>query len=312
MKALIVGNGKVGRTLADLLRTSPIGDWQVEAFVGRKADDAFVKAVANVDVVFIAIPTKDQGETALDYILKARAADKPVVTCEKGSLAYHYSVLKPHLSKIGFTSTVGGGSGMLRLLTGPKVGKTEAIYGIVNATINYLLWRIQSTKDIGAAIEEAMALGLPDPGARSLVEIFNTEVSDCIMKACILFNVAELGEPISPSMFERRQKAKTELDMTVRSGLGVRFVVMITKPEANELARPKNDVFSMQQLPWVIRGTFMGSINWRFGTDVIGAQNALVVNHEYSGLQKVIGLGAGLAPTAITMLEDATRLLEIK
>ena len=105
MKALIIGKGNVGRAMSEILA---LVGWQSCFFTGRAPDDRFVEAARDADIVFLAISTKDKGEIEFGYIMKCLELGKPIVTCAKGALAWHFDELKPHLDKIGFSTTVGG------------------------------------------------------------------------------------------------------------------------------------------------------------------------------------------------------------
>jgi len=114
----VIGFGKIGPSLYKrLVRTGynvpfiVISSGIYEPRLGRKIGErSDLKAHLNdVDVACLTISTKDNGETARDYILEVLSLGIPIVICEKGALSNFYSELKPYLNRIGYSATVGGG-----------------------------------------------------------------------------------------------------------------------------------------------------------------------------------------------------------
>src|SRR4051812_25081521 len=113
MKLLIIGAGGIAKRLRERLQSE---DNDV-LMLSRKdlAERDFRAILHNEDpmAVFIAISTLDTGEAARDYMMHCIDERIPVITCEKGALAYYSKDLRRHLDRIGHSATVGGGTMML-------------------------------------------------------------------------------------------------------------------------------------------------------------------------------------------------------
>ena len=92
MNALIVGKGRIGYAVA---REWESRGGKASFFTSKDDRSQFVKRAESNDIVFLAIPTRDNGEIALEYINDSVVeARKPIVTCEKGAFAYHFKQIK--------------------------------------------------------------------------------------------------------------------------------------------------------------------------------------------------------------------------
>ncbi|MBM3257294.1 MAG: hypothetical protein FJY98_03110 [Candidatus Liptonbacteria bacterium] len=313
MNALIVGKGAIGSFLGDRLVEN---GWQV-SFLTSSESAYFHKRVRGADVVFVAISTRDDGSAARAYIEGAREHNIPVVTCEKGSLANHFDALKPHLSQIGFTATVGGGSKILSLVTGINE-RTTRLLGILNGTLNFLFWKVGNKHDPHEVFEEAQKKGLCEPGNHSLAEAVHGELNDVKAKAAILFNVAGLSaEPLRPTDFSYSIPSAWEIARLLDRAGNIRFVVEIFRDTSSN-HRFDFEVFQAKREGWLIRGNFV-----RIDTsndDVLRGmayltreeKNTLIVEDSSGNLEARTGVGAGLEPTTSVMIEDAYRLLGLQ
>jgi homoserine dehydrogenase len=195
MKTLIVGgNGHVGQALSKQL--IKLGH-SVSLFGSRDNRLTFTDRVSRADVVFMTIPTCDTGEIALGYHLEALVAGKSMITCEKGALAYHYGKLKLYLDlgKIGYTATVGGGSGILSLFLFPHL-HLKQIVGVVNGTLNFLFSECARGKDPYQVLAHASRLGLCEPGQSSLAGVVNGEIQDMVLKLVNLVNFSGVSSQV--------------------------------------------------------------------------------------------------------------------
>ncbi len=179
------------------------------------------------EAVFLTISTLDKGEAARDYILTCVNAGIPVITCEKGALAYHAGVLKPHLDKIGFNATVGGGTMMLGYLKGRHFeNKQVDIYAVLNGTLNFIFDEIARGRSLGEACEEARRLGYAEPGANGPLSLINGECRDVIMKTCVFFNTLLAKKMfITPEYFSPFEQTIEDLDELNEKGGNHRLVV---------------------------------------------------------------------------------------
>jgi len=170
-KVGIIGIGNIG---SELHRRLKLKGWNIgwvldtdgiftEISKRKKLDNAknYVKHLNGLDLVFLAIPTLDDGYIAYNYIKNCLAKNIPIVTCEKGALSNYFAELKSdlNLGEIGYSATVGGGSRLLRYLKeriGPQV---EEIHAVINGTLNYIFSGLSEGRSLGEVVEETKRLG---------------------------------------------------------------------------------------------------------------------------------------------------------
>lgn len=299
MKFLTVGgSGLVGQAI---YRQLQLRGCRVESFTSRDDRRTFRSRLVGVDGVFLAISTRDRGEVALEYIADTLNEGAPVVTAEKGSLAYHFDVLGHSLDRIGFSATVGGGSGMLELLRHPHRPFIK-LSGVVNGTCNYLF---AEDGDPLAILKRAQALGLCEPGASGLAGTVNAEIKDVILKLCILFNLSGVwDECLVPGDLGEVLFAEEEIHRLILSRK-YRLVVEIS----SHIPRREPLGVHGRKGPWSIRAEFVdiGLIDFRLPN---GAENILVTKDYVGNVSTAFGLGAGPDPTASAMVSDMFHLVE--
>ena len=316
----IIGAGNIG---AELYRKVLNLGWEV-TFVAKsdgvyknltnKIDrlENYLNYASGLDVIFLAIPTLDDGTAAYEYLLSFLKLNIPVVTCEKGSLSSHFAELEPYRHRIGYSATVGGGTRLLRYMEGHVGPWTQEIHGVINGTLNYLLSEVAAGKPMGAAIADVQRLGYAEPGVNGVLEIINQEAKeDVVMKTAILFNLSNFER-------ERRLKASdmkvceitdAEVDQLIREAGKRRFIVSITRG-----ARQRDDTiggFRHQVGEWNIRGGFQAlESNPLFSQLVLpGIVNGVIVYEGGENTYRATGPGAGAVPTTSAMVKDELRLL---
>jgi homoserine dehydrogenase len=304
---LIVGNGLIGQELARQLTELGI----TSTFFTSKDDrHTFASQIQATDVVFIAISTKDRGEAALGYVMEATTLGHPVVTCEKGALAYHFHTLRRSLPKLGFNAVVGGGCGMLNLLHN-ATDPINHLFAVVNGTLNFLFSKFNPEIGIDVVLAEAKALGLCEPGADTIEQVMKFELIDILRKMTILSNVVIMDEhatPITPDTFTYSHIDDYDIPDLLKSGK--RFVVSM----ARKKSRPPQPGIWARIDGWVIQGGFVEQKDHDFREFPFPyeANNALQCWFGEDAMSMVIGPGAGSAPTARAMIRDARRLLRNK
>ncbi len=321
----IIGKGNIG---SELYKRTLSKKWKVEWIMGSKGffkglsndkigeTEDYPSRVKGLDLVFLAIPTLDNGKTAFNYIQTSLDAGVPIVTCEKGALSNYYSKLEEAIrdGKIGYSATVGGGSRLLRYLeerVGPQV---EEIHAVVNGTLNYIFDGLSRGRSLGEVVEEAKKLGYAEPRAENLLEVINEEATgDVPMKTSILFNSCNLvsermaARDIQVQRIEMNQLKKLEREASSR-----RYIVSITRDSNNE-----EDViwgFKYSIGDWYISAGFkhIGSNSLFRELVPSGVNNAVLISEgEFGrdGSYVLTGPGAGAAPTSLSMLIDAEKIL---
>ena len=303
MKALIVGNGNVGKALSQVLSTEGCEHY---FFNGRTVNAEFIRQAKWADVIFITISTKGKGLEALSYILCCVEIGKIVITAEKAAIAHHWNIVRPYLNRnIGFTTTVGGASNPLSLFEKIHSSEIGSILGVVNGTMNFLSWFIQTGKgNINDALYAAQAKGLLDSRSSRLNKIIDDEISDALKKAVILFNSSRLGPVITPDHFSYWLLCEDEYLRLLGLKPHTRFVVSIE--QADKRVMPQNG-FDFYVRPWHIQGRFVDGANeFMHGLIPDEENNCVIVNHSLNGgWESKSGIGAGSSATARALFEEA-------
>lgn len=278
----------------------------------------YVSCLDGLDVLFLAIPTLDTGETAFQYITSSLAAGVPVVTCEKGALSNYFSELGEAVKnqRVGYSATVGGGSRLLRYLqerTGPQV---QEVHAVINGTLNYIFDGLSGGRSLGDVVEETKKLGYAEPCAKHPLEVINKEATgDVPMKTSILFNVCNLSQEKMRARDVRVFPIELiDLKRLVKEAANRRYIVSITRDENNE-----EDViwgFKHQIGGWHISAGFKHMEDNPLFRELIpsGVNNAVLVSEgEFGkdGNYVLVGPGAGAGPTTNSMVIDAEKIMRL-
>ncbi len=324
-KAGIIGFGNMGKKLYEKLLEN---GWTVafivtskHVFIGStdvpkdKAEN-WLDYCYNVNIVFLAIPTFDDGEIALNYITAVTEKGIPVVTCEKGALSNYFVELEPILNRIGYSATAGGGSGMIHFLRQRFFSGMREIHAIVNGTINYIWDGLTMGNPLGHIVEEVKRLGYAEPGEKDPIKIILGEAGpDVTKKVSILFNLG-----FRPKTILRAKDIKVVLTgemvrQAITEAMDRKFVVSFEKDE--NFKKKDSDIvaFTHHIEEWVISGGFKRTdspLIARLCNSAAWVNNAiLTVEGEdgSGGIYLCVGPGAGTSPVATTMIRDAEELL---
>jgi homoserine dehydrogenase len=158
----LLGRGTVGGAFADLVAeradhvASLTGLRPEISGVLRRSEGDFAEILAGADLIVELMGGLDP---ARDYVLRAMAAGKHVVTANKQLLAEHgeelWAAAREHGVQLRFEAAVGGVVPVVRVLQESLAGAhVERIHGIVNGTTNFILTRMAET---GASYADALA-----------------------------------------------------------------------------------------------------------------------------------------------------------
>ncbi|MCW3004265.1 MAG: homoserine dehydrogenase [Conexibacter sp.] len=158
----LLGRGTVGSAFADLVTQRADHVANVTGLrpeisgVLRRTEGDFDEIVANSDLI---VELMGGLEPARDYVLRAMAAGKHVVTANKQLLAEHgeelWAAAREHGVQLRFEAAVGGVVPVVRVLQESlAAAHVERVHGIVNGTTNFILTRMAET---GATYEDALA-----------------------------------------------------------------------------------------------------------------------------------------------------------
>lgn len=323
-RAGLIGFGTIGQEVA---RQLPANGGRLE-FVARSdrvtsADPNEVisdtpdqsEAYPDVDVVFLAIPTLDDGTRARRYIEQFTDRGTPVVTCEKGALANYYSELRSRLDRIGLSAAVGGGTRMLHYAKEQMDGRVMEVHVVLNGTLNFIMDGVANGTAMAEMVKESKDKGYAEPQAKSVLEVLNGEaVGDVPKKATILFNYAFETKGIRSSDIKCAPLTKSDLESLERDAVHLRCVVSI-KRAGTSATKPALRIFEHEADGWVMCGGF-----WDIEQDILlkrlvprGIDNALLVAKEGSSditqQDALVGPGAGAEATADSMMIDTRELL---
>ncbi len=263
--------------------------------VAVTADANEVVTDPNIDIVIELIG----GYTvAKDFVLKAIANGKHVVTANKALLATHGNEIFAAAQKKGvmvaFEAAVAGGIPIIKALReGLTANRIEWIAGIINGTSNFIL---SEMRDKGLAfadvLKEAQTLGYAEADPT-----FDIEGIDAAHKLTIMSAIA-FGIPMQfDKAYTEGISKLTREDIQYAEQLGYRIKLLgITRrtPEGIEL----------RVHPTLIPAK-------RLIANVEGVMNAVLVKGDAVGATMYYGAGAGSLPTAsavVADLVDITRL----
>jgi homoserine dehydrogenase len=164
----LLGRGTVGGAFADLIaeradHVANITGLRPEiSGVLRRSEGDFDDILANSDLV---VELMGGLEPAREYVVRAMAAGKHVVTANKQLLAEHgeelWTIARENGVQLRFEAAVGGVVPVVRVLQESLAGAhVERLHGIVNGTTNFILSRMAETgAEYADALAEAQALG---------------------------------------------------------------------------------------------------------------------------------------------------------
>ncbi len=325
-RAGIIGFGNIGKKLYEKLLEN---GWQVSFIVTRDhvfsvpgvsidRSDNWVKYCHDVDVVFLAISTLDDGEAALHYIKAITERGISVVTCEKGALSNYFGELSPVLHRIGYSATVGGGSGLIHFLKGRFFSGICEVHAIVNSTMNYIWDDLAMGNPLGHVVEEAKKLGYAEPGEDDPIEIiFGEACFDVPKKVSNLFNLCFDSNIILRAKLISILLTSESIRQAIAEAANRRFVVSFVREE--NFSEESSDIlaFITNVDEWIITGGFKkmdsNPLIARLCKATTWVNNAVLTvegKEGSGGVYLCIGPGAGSSPVSIAMMRDAEVLLQ--
>jgi homoserine dehydrogenase len=236
-------------------------------------------------------------EPAKSLVLGAIGAGKDVVTANKALLATHgqevFQAAERAGVRLGFEGSVAGGIPIIRVLRQALAGeRNRAIYGIVNGTCNSIL---TAMTDRGAEFHEALAEA-QEAGLAEADPSLDVDGTDAAQKLSLLVMLAFGARCPVSSIHTEGIRRVGQLDVAFARELG--YVIKL-------LAIAKDDGRSIEARvhPTMIpRGSLLA--------DVRGAFNAVHVQGDALGPTLYVGKGAGMMPTATSVLADILDVAE--
>ena len=230
-------------------------------------------------------------EPARRLVLAAIEAGKDVVTANKALLANHgreiFEAAERNRVRLGFEASVAGGIPIIRTLRDALAGdRNRAIYGIVNGTCNSILSSMSERGvEFAEALAEAQAAGLAE--ADPTLDVDGVDAAQKLsLIAMLAFGVVC---PVR-EIFTEGIRHILQLDVAFARELGYEIRLLA-------IARDDGKTLEARVHPTMIpRDQLLA--------DVRGASNAIRVRGEALGPTMYVGPGAGMMPTATSVVGD--------
>ena len=248
-----------------------------------------------IDVVFELIGLSDGiSKKVVELSIKNK---KHVITANKALIAKHgdYLSLLAEKNKVNleFEAAVGGGIPILRTIKdGLATNKINKVVGILNGTCNYILSKMESSKDtFSNVLKKAQSLGYAEPGNSKL----DLNGHDTLSKVRILSSLA-FNTKISKNICLMDGIENIELnDIEMANNLNYRIKLLGITEIIN------NKLFERVHPCLVDKDTYIANIN--------GVMNAVIINGQPIGESVLQGEGAGSGPTSSALMSDLLSIL---
>ena len=251
-------------------------------------DAADVFADPDIDVVIELVG----GETiAKDFVLKAFASGKDVVTANKALLAKHgkeiYATARANGRCIAFEASCAGGIPLiLPLRTGLIANQITAIYGILNGTCNYILSEMDHKgKSYAEALAEAQEAGYAE-----LDPMLDVNGGDTAHKLAVLASIAFACDVDFDQLHIEGIEQLDAQDLIAGRELG--YVCKLLG-----IAQRTDDGLSLRVHPSFVHADHPLAVT-------AGSFNAISVYGNWVGHTMYYGRGAGSKPTASAVVAD--------
>ena len=307
MKLAILGGGSVGGGVVELLASHP--DIHIEYLlvrdIKRTRDFAIPQSTRVVDAweiiaadTSIDVVVELMGGTTLAWTIVRTCLEKGinVVTANKAMISKHLSeieaILDSHKSRkpaFMYEAAVCGGIPIINtFIRGMAGDEIKSVYGVMNGSTNWMLERMSNDKvPFNDLMIEAKGLGYleADPSADILGW-------DARSKLCIL---ARLGFGVR--LDENQvvcvgidKVGLVDVDYANREGRKLRLIAKAWKDSVT------GRVHACVMPSMVLQGSTAGNLP--------GATNCVCFEAKYSGLNALVGSGAGRFPTANSVVAD--------
>ncbi|MCL2778544.1 MAG: homoserine dehydrogenase [Polyangiaceae bacterium] len=263
-------------TLKELDRSCLTTD--AERVIGDPSIDVVIEVMGGVD------PTRD-------YVGRAIAAGKQVVTANKALLARHGAELldraHEHGVDMAFEAAVGGGIPIIRVVRDALAGDTiSSLSGIVNGTSNYILSRMQADgMPFEAALKEAKEKGYAE--ANPTLDVGGGDAAHKLVVLAMLAFGARLD---GVSILTEGIDAVEPVDHSFADRFG--FVVKLLA-----IAKEHGKKLELRVHPTLVdKDAPLAGVH--------GVLNAIAIEGRALGPCFLSGRGAGAHPTAVSVVGD--------
>ncbi len=221
---------------------------------------------------------------------------KHVITANKALMAKHGDYLSYLAEKnkvnLEFEAAVGGGIPVLRTIKdGLATNKIYKVIGILNGTSNYILTKMQRTKNsFKKVLSDAQKLGLAESNPK-----FDLDGSDVLSKIRILSSLA-FNNRISKNICLKSGIESIELrDIEMAERLDLKIKLLGITEIIN------NKLFERVHPCLIKKDNYIANID--------GVMNAVILEGDPVGESVLQGEGAGPGPTSSALMSDLLSIL---
>ena len=252
-------------------------------------DDVF--AVVNNPEIDVIVELIGGDTLAKELVLRAIDNGKHVVTANKALIAVHgneiFALAREKGVMVGFEAAVAGGIPVIKAIReGLSANRINWLAGIINGTGNFILSEMREKgRTFDDVLLEAQALGYAEADPT-----FDVEGIDAAHKLTILASIA-FGIPLQfDKAYTEGITELTTADVNYAEALGYRIKHL-------GVARRTDLGIELRVHPTLIPSD-------RLIANVNGVMNAVMVNGDAVGSTLYYGAGAGMEPTASSVIAD--------
>jgi homoserine dehydrogenase len=295
-KLLVESRQIIGARLGAMLNLKRVADIDIETDRGLRFDKGVLttdaNAVINDPSIDIIIEMIGGEGIAKDFILKAIANGKQVITANKALLASQGNALFRAAAEEGvdlaYEAAVGGCMPIIKSIRESLVGnRIQSMTGILNGTCNYILSKITDERSaFSDALTEAQNKGYAEADPT-----LDVEGIDTAHKIAILTALAYGMEINLPDVYIEGITRITPLDVEFAEHFGYRIKLLA-------ISKNQGDKIEARVHPTMIPfGNLLSNVN--------GTVNAVMISGDAVGEIMLYGRGAGMMPTASAVISDA-------
>jgi homoserine dehydrogenase len=259
--------------------------------IASTATTADVFEVVNNPEIDIVVELIGGSTIALELVLKAIENGKHVVTANKALIAVHgneiFAKARAKGVIVAFEASVAGGIPVIKAIReGLSANRINWVAGIINGTGNFILTEMREKgRAFADVLKEAQALGYAEADPT-----FDVEGIDAAHKLTILASIA-FGIPLQfDKAYTEGISKLTSADVVYAEALGYRIKHL-------GVARRTEAGIELRVHPTLIPAD-------RLIANVNGVMNAVMVNGDAAGSTLFYGAGAGMEPTASSVVAD--------
>jgi len=226
-----------------------------------------------------------------DLCIQILNSGKHLVTANKSLLAERgkdiFDAAEKNSVKIGFEAAVCGSIPIIKTIKESFTGdKVLSISGIMNGTSNYILTQMQSEK---LEFDQALKLA-QEKGYAEADPTLDINGGDAGHKLILLIKLAYGIDVTKEELPIIGIENITKEDIDFADEINSRIKLICYAKKVN------GDIYATVRPMLVKSSNFLSEVN--------GATNAVRVNNKYSGVQILVGKGAGSTETAMSIVSD--------